>query len=262
MKTAAYITMNELVFAHRNRSYGAYYLRTRYNRIASVATSVAFILFLMAWALPQVAENLMSRNSSNDVVFKTSGIYEMTNIDPADQVKIDQLEPSPEMVRQIAFITPEVTRNVTNDIPTRGDFDSLQTGSFTVRVGLDPGSIIDNGTQHLVDIVAPDSVFTIVEQPAEYPGGIKNLYKDLSNSLLYPELSKENKVEGKVYMKFVVGKNGKIRDIQIARSNVDEQCNQAAIDAVSKLKAWQPARHNGNECATYFVLPIEFKLSH
>jgi periplasmic protein TonB len=259
MKTKAYITMNELVFENRNQSYGAYYLRTHYSRIAATSTSVALLILFLSWTTPLIIKKYFNNITTDQTQIKISGIFDMTTID-TDPVKIDQPQPPKDLIRQIAFIAPQVTRNVTTDVPTQSDFDSLQAGRITVRVGVDPGSIIDSTTSNTVGIDVDIPILNVSVQ-AEYPGGARQLYKDLSENLVYPESSSSTGIEGKVYLKFVVGKNGKIRDVEIARSNLDEACNQAAIKALNKLSDWKPAENNGYTCSSYFYLPIEFKLS-
>ena len=108
--------------------------------------------------------------------------------------------------------------------------------------------------------VVEDEIFMVVEQKAEFPGGMGECYKWLGKNLEYPSISAENGVQGQVILQFVVNKDGSIQDIKVLRS-VDPYCDKEAIRVVGKMPKWKPAQQQGNTVRSRFTLPVRFKLN-
>ena len=103
-----------------------------------------------------------------------------------------------------------------------------------------------------------DSVFTFVQKMPD-PG--YNVNEKLGSLIVYPEEAKQKQIEGRVPVKFVVGKDGKISDIHVVGKNIDPLLKDAAIKAVAQLPDWIPGEdEHGNKVAVYYTLPINFKL--
>lgn len=103
-----------------------------------------------------------------------------------------------------------------------------------------------------------DSVFAFVHK---MPEPEYNLGEYLGKLIVYPEEAKQKQIEGRVPVKFVVGKDGKISGMEVKGKNVDPLLRDAAIKAVAQLPAWQPGEdEHGNKVPVYFTLPINFKL--
>ena len=103
------------------------------------------------------------------------------------------------------------------------------------------------------------TIYTKVEKMAEYIGGKEALVRDIKNNLVYPQKAKEEMIEGRVFIKFVVKKDGLTCCYSVVRSS-DSVFEQAALQAVTKLGKWEPARNNGKPVNSYFTLPVTFRL--
>ncbi|HYG50397.1 MAG TPA: energy transducer TonB [Flavobacteriales bacterium] len=99
----------------------------------------------------------------------------------------------------------------------------------------------------------------VVEQPAEYPGGIPALMEFLSKNVVYPKECAEKSIEGKVYVEFVIGVDGGVGHIRIKRG-VDKLLDEEAMRVVGIFPKWTPATHLGKRVPCKFVLPVNFKL--
>jgi TonB family protein len=104
-----------------------------------------------------------------------------------------------------------------------------------------------------------DFVLQFAEIMPEFPGGSQSMLEFIQNNLNYPDLAKENNIEGKVYLKFVVRSTGEIDNIQIARG-IHEVLDTAAIELVKKMPRWNPGVQNGKTVSVYFILPVVFRL--
>ena len=103
-------------------------------------------------------------------------------------------------------------------------------------------------------------VYVAVEKQAEFPGGIQALMQWLSMNVRYPEDAMKNDAQGRVIVKFVVNPDGSISDPTVLKS-VEPSLDQEAIRVVMAMPKWEAAENNGQKVASYFNLPIAFKLS-
>lgn len=104
-----------------------------------------------------------------------------------------------------------------------------------------------------------EEIFTVVENDPEYPGGMEALYKYLASNIHYPALAKENNITGKVYVTFVVEKDGSIANPRILR-DIGGGCGQEAIRVVKSMPKWKPGKQRGKAVRVQFNLPVSFNL--
>lgn len=102
-------------------------------------------------------------------------------------------------------------------------------------------------------------VFTLAEQMPEYPGGFAELLKFITQNLKYPQMEKDNNIEGKVMVKFVVELDGSVSDVTVVRG-ISEGLNKEAVRIAKLFKGFVPARQQGKPVRVYFTIPIPFKL--
>ena len=104
-----------------------------------------------------------------------------------------------------------------------------------------------------------DEVFLIVENMPKYPGGEEALRKDIAEAVKYPEEAKKNKISGKVFVSFVINKEGKVENPKIERG-VDSLLDKEALRVIKLLKTWTPGTQRGIKVKVQFTLPINFAL--
>lgn len=99
----------------------------------------------------------------------------------------------------------------------------------------------------------------IAEVMPSFPGGDAKLMTWLSQNIQYPAIAEENGVQGRVIVRFVVGKDGTIRNPKILRS-VDPSLDKEALRVVKAMPIWIPGKQKGIPVAVYFTLPVTFQL--
>ena len=103
-------------------------------------------------------------------------------------------------------------------------------------------------------------IFDIVEEMPEFIGGVEKLYEYLGNNIKYPEQAKDFSIQGKVFVQFVVWKDGTIRDVNVVRG-VHPTLDKEAVRVVKSMPKWTPGKQRGKPVNARFTLPIKFKIS-
>lgn len=104
-----------------------------------------------------------------------------------------------------------------------------------------------------------DSIFTIIEQQPEFPGGMSALGRYLGRNLRYPMDARQAKIQGNVFVQFVVSDEGKIQQLRVLKG-VGTGCDEEAVRVISQMPTWIPGRQNGRPVAVQYVVPVQFML--
>jgi len=118
----------------------------------------------------------------------------------------------------------------------------------------DPGNNISGRDKNI-----NDNTYTAVEEMPQYPGGDRALMRFISENIEYPQESLKNGIEGRVIIRFIVSKTGKVQDVSILRS-LDTYCDAEASRVVKTLQNWIPGKQDGKSVDVYYTLPVLFKL--
>ncbi len=103
-------------------------------------------------------------------------------------------------------------------------------------------------------------VFDVVEQMPEFPGGMGELVKFLSENVKYPKTAFENNVQGRVIAQFVVASDGTVGNAKILKS-VSPELDAEALRVIALMPKWKPGMQNGKAVNVKFAVPVMFKLS-
>ncbi len=119
----------------------------------------------------------------------------------------------------------------------------------------------EKGKNGVVEITTKkeSDVFFIVEDMPEFPGGVEALKVYVASNLNYPAIALINGIQGKVFVNFVVAKDGYVTDAKIGR-RVDPSLDKEALRIVNNMPKWKPGSHAGEPVRVSYTLPIDFKL--
>ncbi|MBR5159294.1 MAG: energy transducer TonB [Bacteroidaceae bacterium] len=106
----------------------------------------------------------------------------------------------------------------------------------------------------------PDEVFMVVEDQPEFPGGTAALLEYLRKNIKYPAICRENNIQGKVIVTFVVNKDGSIVDIEVIKS-VNPSLDKEAIRVISQMPKWKPGSQRGKPVRVKYSVPVNFRLN-
>lgn len=172
-------------------------------------------------------------------------VEDMTEITRQEEKQPEKIENKPKPT-QVA----EKFEIVDND-EDLGDDDL----DFNAEVDESEAIVIDVEEEEDVEV----KVFVIVEKMPKFPGGDLALRKYIAQNVKYPNIARENDIQGKVYVRFVVTEKGAVENVQIARG-VDPLLDKEAIRVVESLPNWQPGEQGGKKVKVWYTVPINFQL--
>lgn len=261
----------DIVFTGKNKAYGAYALRQSSSKRHILAFLVVLIFVGVVAGLPSL---LKAVTPPKEYVQNVTDIYTIGQLDEPEQeeqiVEPSTTPPPPPVIDSKKFTPPAITPDEMVD-PSRELSSQEELNSSRVLISI---ADVDNGNTEGVDIAEirreqrqiinqppqeRNQVQDHVEVMPQFPGGNSDLMRYLGANIKYPTIAAENDIEGRVVLKFVVGKDGNISDIQVIRS-LDPSCDREAIRVVKSMPKWIPGMQNGYPVAVYFTLPVLFKL--
>jgi TonB family protein len=109
-------------------------------------------------------------------------------------------------------------------------------------------------------VVSQDSIYRVAEVMPQYPGGPNEMMRYIQENIKYPQSAKDNKIEGRVFVSFVVEKDGSITNAAVMRG-IDKECDAEALRVVASMPKWTPGQHKGEVVRTQFTIPIYYKFN-
>jgi protein TonB len=109
------------------------------------------------------------------------------------------------------------------------------------------------------EVLPDDTPVRFSSDKAEFPGGLTALYKFLSDRIVYPPVARELGIQGKVYIDFVIEKDGTVSNV-IVLKGIGYGCDEEAIRVIQSMPAWEAARQNGHRVRMAMTIPVKFTL--
>jgi len=253
----------DIIFEDRNKAYGAYFLRKSYSKHVVLGAVLTVGLFVLIFASPYIAEFL--KGQQEEVVTETKTV-KYTDLAPPPPIQNTppppQINIPPPVKTVIKFLPPKVTDKEVveeEEMPTIEEIKQNDVGAETVE---GTGEVVfeEPVAEVAKEEVDEDVIFTVVEQQAEFPGGMEALVKFLQKNVKYPAIARRMGVEGSVFVSFVVDRAGAISDIQVVKG-ISAECDKEATRVVGMMPPWKPGKQNGKAVKSRFVLPVKFKLA-
>jgi len=249
-------SFDDIVFEHRYKEYGAYDLRKRYSKRATIALSVALVIILIAVGAPLIASIMKQKAYQKNLEKIATMEMESIKVDK-DEIAPPPPPPPPPAVQEVKFVAPKIVDTLTEEEVELATTEELSENANN--------ALVDTTTQ-VIEIVEEEEQlveevfeqYNIQEKPM-YPGGEGELMKYIAEHVKYPVVAQENGIEGTVYIRFVVTKSGKVGETQVMKS-ADPLLDEEAVRVVRSMPAWSPGKINGNAVNVWFIVPIKFKL--
>jgi len=105
-----------------------------------------------------------------------------------------------------------------------------------------------------------NTIYRVIENQPEFPGGIGEMNKFINDNLIYPDSAKLKNIQGKVIVQFTVEKDGKLTLLRVMRDGVGYGAADEALRIIKLMPVWIPGMQNGIKIRVKYTLPITFKL--
>lgn len=265
----------DILFAGRNKAYGAYALRRCYDtRVRNALTGTAAIAFLMvcSYTLSSRWKTTEPVTDRPDIKIETS-LRELEPEEPVQKVIPPPATntPPPAAAPTQQFTTPQIVQREPapeEELPPQEALVDKKIGVATTEGDINgveydvPVTPASTGSG-VVDIPAEppkEERFTWVEIMPEYPGGQDAMMKYLQRNVRYPSAAQENGIDGTIIVSFLVDKDGFIKEIKSVGPHKGGGLEEEAIRVVSKMPRWKPGKQNGKAVMVQYNLPIRFSL--
>lgn len=269
----------EMVFAGKNKEYGAYQLRKgtsgrNIKALLILVIAAALVGGFLAW---KVIEQKQAEEQQE--YMEAMELAELQQQAKKEEKKKEPVKPKIEPKKEIpvARETQKFTAPVIKkDELVKEENQVKQMDKLDEKVAV--GTENKEGTKdRLAEAVRSDiavaapppppapkpevsnKVFDVVEEMPHFPGGAAALQAFLSSNTKYPVVAQENGVQGRVIVSFVVERDGSITDVRVVRS-VDPSLDREASRVVRSMPRWSPGKQNGSAVRVKYTVPVVFRL--
>lgn len=208
----------------------------------SLGLTTSLLLVILAFQVKsKISKEEIQLANTNIAIEEILDIPPTTITPPPPTIQLPKITEVPDEVE----ILEEVVAN----------FDvEISTDTKLEEIVLTAPSTVDD------EVEKADEIFIVVEESAVPKGGLPAFYKLASENLRYPAQARRMNVEGKVFVEFVVDKEGKIGSIVVVKG-IGAGCDEEAMRIVKLSPDWMPAKQRGKAVKQRIVLPIFFKLA-
>jgi protein TonB len=247
---------DDIVFEDRNKEYGAYRLRKKYNRNVLIGMLIGIIILSTAVIMPYLnAKALESKAKRAERQVEIT----MQNLDqPAEQIAPPPPPPPPpqDVAQQARYVPPVVVDSVKpEEVVQLMTTDQAQLEVKDEEVV----EIVQEVKEEVQEDEAEAEPFVVVEEMPMFPGGEVELLKYIMEHTQYPEVAKENNIQGKVIVRFCVTSKGGVDKVSILKG-VDPELDKEAIRVVQTLPTFKPGKQGGKPVPVWYMVPINFTL--
>ena len=269
----------EMVFAGKNKEYGAYQLRKgtsgrNIKALLILVIAAALVGGFLAWKVieqKQAEEQQAYMEAMELAQLQQQAKKEEKKKEPA-KPKIEPKKEIPVARETQKFTAPVIKK----DELVKEENQVKQMDKLDEKVAV--GTENKEGTKdRLAEAVRSDiavaapppppapkpevsnKVFDVVEEMPHFPGGAAALQAFLSSNTKYPVVAQENGVQGRVIVSFVVERDGSITDVRVVRS-VDPSLDREASRVVRSMPRWSPGKQNGSAVRVKYTVPVVFRL--
>jgi protein TonB len=253
------LDFDDLLFEKRNRDYGAYQLRKRYNSAVFAGIIVASLMVIAAVILPFIF------TSRSDHVLKHSLRYvqvQMENLEPpVEQIIVPPAPPPPEAARiqeTVKYIPPVIVDSILpseTKMATMDEFLNQASGDKIEVAATGTGEDLLSGQ----DGSETSEPFFLVEVMPSFKGGDINKFRDwVQKRTNYPQIAIDNKIEGKVFLTFIIELDGSVSNVTVVKG-VEPIIDIEAVKAIQASPKWSPGLQRGQPVRVRYSMRLNFK---
>jgi protein TonB len=249
---------DDLIFVNRNKDYGAYVLRKKYNSVLIKCTIAAVVIVSLAVIIPFLATNKQDR-----VVSVGNGYVQvnMQNFEPpAEKIYVPPAPPPPPSAKvreSVEYIPPVVVDSVVPINETLPTIDQALASTDIEPVNTTGTGLGDDLLSGEGGGDNDEALFQVEVMPS-FKGGDLTKFRDwVGKRTNYPKEAIEKKIRGTVFLTFIVEKDGTVSNVTVVKG-VDPLLDNEAVKAISESPKWTPGLQRGQPVRVRFQIPLSF----
>lgn len=248
-----------LLFAHRNKEYGAYALRRSTGKRYLRALSVVFFFIFFCLATPFITRGLILLNLI-DAAQKLETENTLEKLKPLEGHRLIEVatgrRPRKASTHKAPTTHTEITTTTTPPIPDlpKGEEVAEEAGGQEIETPPPPPLQKDTLAPIQKDPIIP--VKSVEEMP-QFPGGPARLMQWLDEHIVYPPHLLEKKIKGKAEVVFIVSKEGQVNGVRLTKK-IHPELDAAILAAVNNMPPWKAGKRGGRATDVQISIPIEF----
>ncbi|RZL23011.1 MAG: energy transducer TonB [Pedobacter sp.] len=268
-----------LVFSNRNKNYGAYVLRTESSSITIKALLIVVPVFVSLFVGPMIYAQLKPKpDLETKVVIATQDpdiIHELKPEKPKAEEPKKELPKAEPIIEQVKTVNMSSNIVVTDkpdvaEPPTTAEIEKAVVGSITTEgvegkgnaQPIGDGKPGGNGEGEGKGTEGGDQIFSQygIEEFPEFPGGMAAWSKFIQKNLRYPYMAQETGLQGKVFVSFVIEKDGSVSDVSLVKG-IGGGCDEEALRVIKKSPKWKAGKQNKTAVRVRYNMPINYTIS-
>jgi protein TonB len=245
---------DDIVFEKRNQEYGAFRLRKKYNRNVLIAMLIGILIIGTAVITPYLNAKALENQKRREQKLVE---IKMENLDqPQENIAPPPPPPPPpaETVAPIRYVAPVVVDTVKPE-----DIKVMTADQAQVETKNEEVQVVEQIQQEVIQEEIPVQIFYVVEEMPAFPGGDGALLTFINSNIVYPDIARENNIQGKVILKFCVTYKGTIDQIEVVKP-MDKALEEEAMRVIKLLPPWKPGKQGGKPVNVWFTVPVIFQL--
>lgn len=252
-------SLDEIVFENRNKEYGAYTLRKKYDK-SLIISMLLGIFFISATVITPYAILKEKPIKIADAGKTKEVIITLTDLPPLEIPKEDLPKVEILKEKQLAYVAPEVVDSVSPD--EKDKFLNIDDAKLLVK----NDSVIEYTSEKKIEIDPEtdnniNESFTVNEKPVFGTEGDNEFRGWIAKTIIYPPDAVDVGLQGRVYLRFVVEKDGSISNVEVVKS-ADPILSKEALRVIGLSPKWTPGKINGTPVRVRINFPLTFSLSN
>jgi protein TonB len=254
-----WLDIDDLLFRHRNKEYGAYQLRKRYNSVVIVGIFFASVIVSSAVILPFVL------TSHSDNVLMGNRSFVQVNMEalepPKEEIYVPPSPPPPQAVHVeeiVKYVPPVIVDSIPPLEKAQLSTDEYLNQSTKEKADITTGTGTGDNLTSGQDGTETDAPFFLVEVMPTFKGGGLEKFRDwVHNRTTYPQAAIDKKIRGTVYLTFIIEKDGSVSNVTVVKG-VDPLLDDEAVRAISASPKWTPGLQRGESVRVRYSIPLSF----
>jgi protein TonB len=256
---------DDLIFEKRNRTYGAYQLRRRYNSIVVYSVIAGTVIVCILVLIPFIRTISKKHDLAGEVKLRYVEIKMDRMEPPKEEIIIPPVSvpPPPNTTANIKYVAPVLVDSIPpteKTLPTVAEVQASDPNNDTTRIiaatGIGDERLLTGQTGD-----GSDEPFMIVEVTPTFKGGNLEKFREwVQKRTNYPQMAQDNGIQGRVFLTFVVERDGTVSNVVVVKG-VDPLLDEEARRAILESPKWSPGLQRGRPVRVRFYIPLVFTLN-